>query len=157
MSGRSLIREVRRRIGRLLIRNDAIRLGRRIRSAREARGVSIAELARRTGLDEASLRRWEAGDMTEFDSFALELAGRALRRTRSWLLAGEAEPPPLSDEFGARLCEERIVALIAHFEAIASPATRRRLARYLLFVSLTGQRAKAPKHLRHREDPPPTG
>lgn len=136
---------------RLLIRNDAIRLGRRVRAARERRGMGVVELARRTGLVEADLRRWEGGDPVGFDSFALELIGRGLNRTRSWLLAGEAEPPEDSLAFGEALASERVVAIIGSFEEIPSSATRRRLARYLLFVAVTGLRARAPEHLRHWE------
>ena len=113
--------------------------------------MGVKELERRTGLTEADLRRWEGGDPAGFDSYALELIGRGLNRTRSWLLAGEAEPAEDSLAFGEALARERVVAIIGSFEEIPSSATRRRLARYLLFVAVTGQRAKAPAHLRHWE------
>ena len=145
------LRSLGHRFARLLIRNDAFRFGRRIRAARERRGMEVEELSRRSGLAEGDLRRWEGGDPVGFDSYALELIGRGLNRTRSWLLAGEQEPPEDSLAFGEALAQERVVAIIGSFEEIPSSATRRRLARYLLFTAVTGQRAKAPEHLRHWE------
>jgi len=35
---------------------------RKIQELREARGMSVEELSRRMGVDEATLRRWESGE-----------------------------------------------------------------------------------------------
>ena len=146
---RRIMEFLRTRAARLPIRNDAVRIGRRIRAAREGRGMEIEALARRTGLAEVDLRRWEEGDPVGFDFYALELIGSARARTRSWLFAGVPEPPEESLAFGEALAHERVLAIIGHFDALPSFAARRRLARYLLFAAVTRQRPKPPAHLRH--------
>ena len=148
MSGKGRVEgAIKVRLVRLLVRNDAIRIGRRIRASRLRRWMSLEELARASGLDLKDLRRWEAGDLAGIDSFAVELLGRALQRTRVWLLTGQPEPRDLIARDEA-MALDPTVALISRFEDIPSAKTRRRLARYLLFVAVTGQRARVPPHLK---------
>lgn len=144
MCSRHLFTEfLSRRLVRLLVRSDATRIGRRIREGRNRQGMGLAALARRSGLEEGDLRRWERGDLAGFDSFAVELIARALRRTCAWLLTGAPEP----EDIGEALCRDPTVSIISRVEDIPCAATRRRMARYLLFVAVTGQRPRVPPHL----------
>lgn len=47
---------------------------RKIRELREARGLSVDEVSRRMGVDEATVRRWETGDEEVGDGALSQLA-----------------------------------------------------------------------------------
>ena len=133
----------------MLVRRDARRIGWRIRWRRQQLGMDRATLARRAGLEEGDIRRWESGDPSGLGSDALEVVRRALRCTPAWLMAGEIHP----GEYAEALCLDRIIPVIGHFEEMA-PETRQRLARLLLFIVVTGE---APKEPGRRETACPGG
>lgn len=70
-------------------------LGGRIVSAREAVGLSTAQLARRLGVKSATLQNWET-DRSEPRSNKLFMLAGLLNVSPTWLINGLGEPP--SDE-----------------------------------------------------------
>lgn len=134
---------ITRLLARAVIGPDSRRVGRRIQRARKGRGLDIEALARCSGLRVEAIRRWGRGDPAGLDSYAVELLSKCLGRSPAWLLAGEEEREGL----GAALCADRIVPLIVRFEELPL-STRRRLARYLLFIALIGQQPSKPARRR---------
>lgn len=74
------------------VRMDGDTLGGRIWQARDALGLSIAELAARLGLPEETVSEWER-DCAEPHANALFMLAGVLSVTPSWLLAGIGEAP----------------------------------------------------------------
>lgn len=73
-------------------------LGPRLVEAREAQGLSAAQLARRIGVKSATLHAWEAGRSGPRPNVLLRLAGM-LNVSPTWLLTGSGVSPaqPASD------------------------------------------------------------
>ncbi|WP_306127186.1 helix-turn-helix transcriptional regulator [Roseitalea sp. MMSF_3516] len=67
-------------------------LGGRIVAAREARGLSTAQLARRLGVKSATLQNWES-DRSEPRSNKLSMLAGLLNVSPTWLINGRGEPP----------------------------------------------------------------
>ena len=73
--------------------NDAARtLGRRIVHARENQGLTTAQLARRLGVESATLQGWESGRLEPRSSRVSTLAGM-LNVSLVWLMTGRGEEP----------------------------------------------------------------
>ncbi len=68
-------------------------LGGRLVSAREAAGLSTAQLARRIGVTTDSLRAWE-GDRDEPRANKLVTIAGVLNVSAGWLLSGGGDGPP---------------------------------------------------------------
>lgn len=71
-------------------------LGQRLVDAREAQGLSTAQLARRLGVQTRTLNGWEH-DHTEPRGNRLAMVAAVLNVTPSWLLAGDGESPNHTD------------------------------------------------------------
>ncbi|MBO6510530.1 MAG: helix-turn-helix domain-containing protein [Roseibium sp.] len=84
-------------------------LGERICKARDAAGLSTAQLARRLGIKTATLHSWEA-DRSEPRSNKLVLLAGVLNVSPTWLLVGRGTPP-VSDEPAAADIDSMRVAL----------------------------------------------
>ena len=67
-------------------------LGERIADAREAQGLSAAQLARRLGVKSDTMHAWEAGRKEPRSNRLLMLAGM-LNVSPTWLLTGSGESP----------------------------------------------------------------
>jgi len=67
-------------------------LGERICKARDASGLSTAQLARRLGIKTATLQSWES-DRSEPRSNKLVLLAGVLNVSPTWLLVGRGTPP----------------------------------------------------------------
>jgi len=67
-------------------------LGERICKARDASGLSTAQLARRLGIKTATLHSWES-DRSEPRSNKLVLLAGVLNVSPTWLLVGRGTPP----------------------------------------------------------------
>ena len=78
---------------------DAATFGDRLAAAREGRGMSQPELARRMGVNLASLEDWE-NDMREPRANRLQMMSGLLDVSMSWLLTGEGagvDPDPSAE------------------------------------------------------------
>ncbi|MCK7612109.1 helix-turn-helix domain-containing protein [Roseibium sediminicola] len=87
-------------------------LGERICKARDASGLSTAQLARRLGIKTATLQSWES-DRSEPRSNKLVLLAGVLNVSPTWLLVGRGTPPAtdtpvVSDLDSMRMALERI-------------------------------------------------
>lgn len=67
-------------------------LGERIADAREAQGLSAAQLARRLGVKSVTMHAWEAGRSEPRSNRLLMLAGM-LNVSPTWLLTGSGDSP----------------------------------------------------------------
>lgn len=73
--------------------DDVATFGDRIVSAREALGLSRAQLSRRLGVGEETLADWEA-DRAEPRANKLQMLAGVLNVSLVWLMAGEGEGAP---------------------------------------------------------------
>jgi transcriptional regulator with XRE-family HTH domain len=72
---------------------DAVQtLGDRLASARDAQGLSAAQLARRVGVKTETLHAWEAGRSGPRPNVLLRLSGM-LNVSPTWLLTGTGDSP----------------------------------------------------------------
>jgi len=69
---------------------DAATFGDRVAAAREAAGMSQAQLARRLGIKKATLTAWEQ-DLSEPRANKLTMLAGVVNVSMSWLLTGEGE------------------------------------------------------------------
>lgn len=69
---------------------DAATFGDRVAAAREAAGMTQAQLARRLGIKKATLTGWEQ-DLSEPRANKLTMMAGVLNVSMSWLLTGEGE------------------------------------------------------------------
>ncbi|KIC21667.1 helix-turn-helix domain-containing protein [Leisingera sp. ANG-Vp] len=77
---------------------DAATFGDRVAAAREAAGMTQAQLARRLGIKKATLAAWEQ-DLSEPRANKLTMMAGVLNVSMSWLLTGEGEG--MSEPVGA--------------------------------------------------------
>ncbi|WP_299814012.1 helix-turn-helix domain-containing protein [uncultured Roseibium sp.] len=82
-------------------------LGERICKARDASGLSTAQLARRLGIKTATMQSWES-DRSEPRSNKLVLLAGVLNVSPTWLLVGRGTPPLSEDAPGADLDSMRV-------------------------------------------------
>lgn len=87
-------------------------LGERICKARDASGLSTAQLARRLGIKTTTLQSWES-DRSEPRSNKLVLLAGVLNVSPTWLLVGRGTPPSTdlnntSDIDGIRIQLDRL-------------------------------------------------
>ena len=75
--------------------DDQATLGDRIVAAREARGLSSAELAQRLGVRARTLRDWE-NDRAEPRANRMQMLAAMLGVSLRWLMTGEGEEPALA-------------------------------------------------------------
>ena len=76
---------------RLSADNGEVTMGGRIQKAREARGLTISQLARRTGVLSKTLHNWET-NRSEPRANKLQLLAGVLSVPPLWLLNGEGSP-----------------------------------------------------------------
>lgn len=108
-------------------------VGPRLRDAREKVKISQAELARRTGVREASIADWETGMASIPQSFQAVVA-KALGVTVAWLMTGEAGEQPAATpeaEFTHHCADcgrgiHQVVYLDGDLELCIACSTRRR-------------------------------
>lgn len=83
----------------MLLQNKNSAINNRLRTQREACGLTTAELARLLDLDEEIIIQWESGEYEPTISMLIPLAN-ILGRDPMWLLTGEVTPPeqPKSEE-----------------------------------------------------------
>lgn len=80
---------------------DVVEIGSRIKEARALRGLTMAELAEKIGINKSSIKRYEDGSIAKPKLPALNAIARALDVNPAWLLgisediAPVAETPPL--------------------------------------------------------------
>ncbi|MFW8634069.1 helix-turn-helix domain-containing protein [Cribrihabitans pelagius] len=81
---------------------DAATFGDRVAAAREAAGMTQAQLSRRLGIKKSTLAGWEQ-DLSEPRANKLTMVAGVLNVSMSWLLTGEGEgmPEPLDGELAA--------------------------------------------------------
>lgn len=78
-----------------LFTDDQATLGDRIAAAREAAGLTQAELAQRLGVRRPTLRDWE-DDRAEPRANRLQMLAGCLGVSLRWLMTGEGDDPPLA-------------------------------------------------------------
>ena len=76
---------------KLSVDNGEVTMGGRIQKAREARGLTISQLARRTGVLSKTLHNWET-NRSEPRANKLQLLAGVLSVPPLWLLNGEGSP-----------------------------------------------------------------
>jgi len=90
-------------------------LGERLAQAREAQGLSAAQLARRVGVKTETLHGWEAGRSGPRPNVLLRLAGM-LNVSPTWLLTGNgdspSEPAPETEMMQIRAVVERLRGML---------------------------------------------
>ncbi|MEM8701148.1 MAG: helix-turn-helix domain-containing protein [Pseudomonadota bacterium] len=77
-------------------RSSEYTLGERICKARDASGLSTAQLARRLGIKTSTMQSWES-DRSEPRSNKLVLLAGVLNVSPTWLLVGRGSPPFADD------------------------------------------------------------
>jgi|GEM_PF-842808 len=82
-------------------------LGERICKARDATGLSTAQLARRLGIKTSTMQSWES-DRSEPRSNKLVLLAGVLNVSPTWLLVGRGTPPISEEPAGTDLDSMRI-------------------------------------------------
>ena len=70
--------------------NDAATFGDRVTAAREARGYSTADLARKLGVKQKTVQAWE-DDLAETRANKLQMLSGVLNVSLMWLLNGEGD------------------------------------------------------------------
>ena len=76
---------------KLSVDNGEVTMGGRIQKAREARGLTISQLARRTGVLSKTVHKWET-NRSEPRANKLQLLAGVLSVPPLWLLNGEGSP-----------------------------------------------------------------
>jgi len=92
-------------------------LGERICKARDAVGLSTAQLARRLGIKTSTLQGWES-DRSEPRSNKLVLLAGLLNVSPTWLLVGRGSAP-IHDDDDAQLDNVRLALDRIHNQALA--------------------------------------
>ena len=80
---------------RLSADNGEVTMGGRIQKAREARGLTVSQLARRTGVLSKTVHKWET-NRSEPRANKLQLLAGVLSVPPLWLLNGEGSPLELN-------------------------------------------------------------
>jgi transcriptional regulator with XRE-family HTH domain len=93
-------------------------LGERICKARDATGLSTAQLARRMGIKTSTLHGWES-DRSEPRSNKLVLLAGVLNVSPTWLLVGRGTAPLNEDDSVPEIESLRIGLDRAHKQALA--------------------------------------
>ncbi|MBO6756934.1 MAG: helix-turn-helix domain-containing protein [Roseibium sp.] len=93
-------------------------LGERICKARDAIGLSTAQLARRLGIKTATLQGWES-DRSEPRSNKLVLLAGVLNVSPTWLLVGRGAAPMHDDHAPADLDSMRLALDRVHRQALS--------------------------------------
>tara|TARA_A100001388_G_scaffold148052_1_gene109921 strand:- start:267 stop:776 length:510 start_codon:yes stop_codon:yes gene_type:complete len=76
---------------KLSVDNGEVTMGGRIQKAREARGLTVSQLARRTGVLSKTVHKWET-NRSEPRANKLQLLAGVLSVPPLWLLNGEGSP-----------------------------------------------------------------
>ncbi len=113
--------------------DDSATFGDRVTAAREAMGVSVAQLARQAGVKAETVLNWEA-DRSEPRPNKLQMLAGVLNVPLLWLMAGQGPGPDLRPRSGAAVAP----AVMAELREIRAEQLRlaERLSR--LARSLTG-------------------
>ena len=70
------------------------RLNEMIRSRRKELGLTLLQLAEKTGVREATVQRWESGNIKTIKYETMELLAHALNCTPQYLMGWEEEKTP---------------------------------------------------------------
>ncbi|GGB48942.1 transcriptional regulator [Roseibium aquae] len=98
--------------------NSDYTLGERICKARDAIGLSTAQLARRLGIKTSTLQGWES-DRSEPRSNKLVLLAGVLNVSPTWLLVGRGAAPMQDDAAPADLDSMRLALDRVHRHAVS--------------------------------------
>lgn len=107
---------------------DAATFGDRVAGAREAAGMTQAQLARRLGVKKATVRGWEE-DLSEPRANKLSMMAGLLNVSIMWLLTGEGDgmtgpAEPSSEQEGLAEILSELRAIRAEMRANAERAAR---------------------------------
>jgi len=98
--------------------NSDYTLGERICKARDALGLSTAQLARRLGIKTSTLQGWES-DRSEPRSNKLVLLAGVLNVSPTWLLVGRGSAPMQDESVPADLDSMRLALDRVHRQALS--------------------------------------
>ena len=101
----------------------------RIKERREAVGLTLAQLAAITHVQEATVQRWESGNIRTIKYETVELLADALRCTPQYLMGWEDKINPANTESDE--VEEEFIRLFSSLSA----EKRRSALEYLRFLS----------------------
>ena len=107
------------------------RVNEMIRQRRKELGMTLLQLAELTGVKEATVQRWESGNIKTIKYETIELLANALNCTPSYLMGwGESEDPALMEE-------NEVMSEITRRLASLSPEKIQAAAQYIRFLSET--------------------
>jgi transcriptional regulator with XRE-family HTH domain len=99
------------------------RIGPRLRSLREERGLDVGQLAYKTGLHPSTIHKIEAGDRPNASGTVLARLADVLETTTDYLLGRTNDPSPILNAPGVRpqirLYASRMVSLWSQLDAMA--------------------------------------
>lgn len=82
-------------------------LNERIRARRKELGLTLLQLAEKTGVREATVQRWESGNIKTIKYETMELLAHALNCTPQYLMGwDEKKPAPIGNELDAELLKK---------------------------------------------------
>jgi transcriptional regulator with XRE-family HTH domain len=77
---------------------NPIEIGRRIRQARNAKGLTQKALGKLAGVSESAVSQWESGKIEKIQGPTLRKLARALGVSIDWILDGEGAPDMIQDD-----------------------------------------------------------
>jgi transcriptional regulator with XRE-family HTH domain len=108
-------------VGKSSIRSARVRVGRRVRQAREGAGLTQSELARRTGVQPSAVSQWESPQGTVPSVENLTRIATSTSVKFEWLATGRGPqkdsytgeaPAVVPEVFATDLFEERVLHLL---------------------------------------------
>jgi transcriptional regulator with XRE-family HTH domain len=70
-----------------------IEIGGRLRAARRARGLTQMQVVAATGIEQATISKYEQGEIDEPSAPKIAVLARALGVSMEWIVTGEGEGP----------------------------------------------------------------
>lgn len=110
------IRQVNRYSDSHIGNNTGMSIGKRVRKARKAKGLSQAQLAAKVGISQSTLSELEGGDSAS-TGYTASLAA-ALGVSALWLESGRGPERPLPTSDASEL--DRVIELLALYKASSS-------------------------------------
>jgi transcriptional regulator with XRE-family HTH domain len=75
----------------------SVSIGHRLREAREARGLTQVDVAARTGIRQATISKFEKGQIGEPGAQKIAALAQALDVSMEWIITGAGEGPRRAD------------------------------------------------------------
>lgn len=100
---------------------DNIGIGKRIKQARESKGMSQGELGNQLGLNKSSIQRYESGQVQRIKLPILENMAKILNVNPSWLVLKSNDPEPYKEPSNIScVIDSKLVHQIPVFESVSA-------------------------------------